>query len=97
MCHLNLEPVVRVRHLVDRQPDHFRVLYFSASLMTEAPLGVNHDEILVRKPFGHLFNSLAVCLPKRVTRCEKDRERRRFWVIVVTKHGEILCLRSQAL
>ena len=57
--------------------------------MAEASLSEDHDEVLVRQPFRHLFHCLAVRLPQSVTRGEKDGEGGRVRLVVFAKHGKI--------
>ena len=58
---------------VERDPDHFTLIYGLACFMAETPLGVDEDQVLVLEPLTDLIRAFTVGVVESVTGGEEDR------------------------
>ena len=73
MGHLQLELIMSVLIAVERDPDHFTLIYGLACFMAETPLCVDEDQVLMLEPLTDLIRAFAVGVVQCVTGGEEDR------------------------
>ena len=74
---------------VERDPDHFTLIYGLACFMAETPLCVDEDQVLVLEPLADLFWAFAVRVVEGVAGCEEDRHGLRVRIVVLTEDWSV--------